>query len=65
MIKDLLSKKPLKLFFGLLIFIRGALIIWFSIGEVYLTNDVILSEIINFSFKYSLLSLKSTLLLLN
>jgi hypothetical protein len=40
MLVDLLSKTPMKIFFGLMISVRGALTIWTNIGEVYLTNDV-------------------------
>lgn len=43
MFADLLQKKPLQLFLGLMIFVRGAVVIWFNIGEVYLTNDVSIS----------------------
>lgn len=42
MLIDLLKKKPLQLLLGLLVCARGVMVLWFTVGEVYLTNDVIL-----------------------
>jgi hypothetical protein len=40
MLIDLLKKKPLQLLLGLLVCARGVMVLWFTVGEVYLTNDV-------------------------
>lgn len=40
MLVDLLKKKPLQLLLGMMTFSRGVGVIWFTVGEVYLTNDV-------------------------
>ncbi len=40
MLIDLLKKKPLQLLLGLLVCARGVMVLWFTVGEVYITNDV-------------------------
>ena len=57
MMLDLLKKRPLQLFLGLMIFVRGVVILWYNIGEVYLTNDV--SYITIYIISYSWAFLKS------
>lgn len=37
---DLLKKRPFIMFMGLLVFVRGVIVIQFTIVEVNLTNDV-------------------------
>lgn len=46
MLIDLLRKPPLQLFLGLMIFVRGSMVIWFNVGEVFLTNDVYFIKIL-------------------
>jgi len=51
MLVDLFKKKPLQLLMGMLFFVRGVNILWFTVGEVYLTNDLHLPKDYIASFK--------------